>query len=69
MLITNLRESIKKKKKLSKGCWLHRVTFHILEKLKKKLCHDIYPNPDSGNYHQIEWNIKITAQNIKRMCK
>ena len=34
-----------------------------------KLCHEIYQNSNSRSCHQIEWNIKITAQNIKRRYK
>ena len=33
------------------------------------LCHAIYQNSNSRNCHQTEWNIKITAQNVKRRYK
>ena len=32
----------------------------------KVLCHEIYQNSNSGKRHQIEWNIKITAQKPER---
>ena len=35
----------------------------------KQLRHEIYQNSNSGNCHQMEWNIKITTKNIERRNK
>ena len=35
----------------------------------KELCQDVYPNSNCESCHQIEWNIKITDQNIERRYK
>ena len=38
---------------------------NLLEILNfKELSHEIYQNSNSGNPHQNEWNIKITAQTL-----
>ena len=34
-----------------------------------ELCHEIYQNSNSGNCHQVEWNIEITTQDVKRRYK
>ena len=35
----------------------------------KELCHEIYQNSNQGNCHRTEWNIKITAQKVRRKYK
>ena len=34
--------------------------------LLKELCHDLYQNSNSEGCRLVEWNIKITVQNIKK---
>ena len=45
-------------------CWNEKVLRPFL--LLKELCHDIYQNSNSEGCRHIEWNIRITAQNIKK---
>ena len=35
----------------------------------KELCQEVYQNSNCESWHQIEWNIKITDQNIERRYK
>ena len=42
---------------------------HNFASLFKELCQEMFQNSNSGNSHQIEWNIKITFQNINRRHK
>ena len=39
---------------------------HLAVQGLKELCHEIYQNSKSGSCNQIKWNLKITAQNIKK---
>ena len=33
--------------------------------LSKELCQETLQNLNSGNSHQIEWNLKMTTQNVQ----
>ena len=35
----------------------------------RELCHEIYQNSNQGNCYRTEWNIKITAQKVRRKYK
>ena len=45
--------------------WRAKLIWKSLDILDfKELCHEIYQNSNSGNPHQNEWNIKITAHTL-----
>ena len=50
---------------LQLSSWKYFLLLQVLILLwyLKVLFHEIYQNSESGKRHQIEWNIKITAQN------
>ena len=43
--------------------------YFLKEKWLKKLCNEVFQNPNNGNRRHIKWNKKKTAQNSKRKSR